>query len=253
MHRFVTIPISHFCEKARWALDHFGEPYQEDGHMPILHWRASFGIGAGRTVPALKLDTGEVLSDSSAILERLSALHPERSLYGANEAEAAEIRRWEERFDTALAPAVRRYIYFYLLPAKPALLALFGPGTPRWEQRVFSFLFPLLAALMRKAMAVHARGNARGLGRIADVLALVEGALSDGRPYLVGGRFSAADLSFASLMGPFTVPPEHPIPVPPLDTLPEGVQTKIAEIRARPAGVFVARLYAQHRRPQTAA
>lgn len=28
--RLLTIPISHYCEKARWALEHAGIPYRED-------------------------------------------------------------------------------------------------------------------------------------------------------------------------------------------------------------------------------
>ena len=33
----VTIPISHFCEKARWALDRAGVAYEEQRHLPALH------------------------------------------------------------------------------------------------------------------------------------------------------------------------------------------------------------------------
>jgi Glutathione S-transferase, N-terminal domain len=36
----VTIPFSHFCEKARWALDHARVSFREEGHPPGLHRRA---------------------------------------------------------------------------------------------------------------------------------------------------------------------------------------------------------------------
>ena len=29
----ITIPISHFCEKARWALERAGLPYREERHV----------------------------------------------------------------------------------------------------------------------------------------------------------------------------------------------------------------------------
>ncbi|MCW3023116.1 MAG: Glutathione S-transferase family protein, partial [Conexibacter sp.] len=32
----VTIPISHYCEKARWALDRAGVAYEERRHLPAL-------------------------------------------------------------------------------------------------------------------------------------------------------------------------------------------------------------------------
>ena len=35
--RLVTIPISHYCEKARWALDRAGIPYREERHVQGIH------------------------------------------------------------------------------------------------------------------------------------------------------------------------------------------------------------------------
>ncbi len=33
----ITIPLSHYCEKARWALDRVALPYREEPHAPLLH------------------------------------------------------------------------------------------------------------------------------------------------------------------------------------------------------------------------
>jgi len=35
--RLVTIPISHFCEEARWALDRDGVAYVERPHLQFIH------------------------------------------------------------------------------------------------------------------------------------------------------------------------------------------------------------------------
>ena len=35
--RLLTIPISHFCEKARWALDRAGVDYVERRHIQLVH------------------------------------------------------------------------------------------------------------------------------------------------------------------------------------------------------------------------
>jgi glutathione S-transferase len=35
--RLVTIPISHHCEKARWALERAGIPYREERHVQGIH------------------------------------------------------------------------------------------------------------------------------------------------------------------------------------------------------------------------
>src|SRR5947209_6624696 len=66
--RLVTIPISHFCEKARWALDRAGVEYVEQRHLQLLHVLAARFAGGGRTVPVFVTDAGDVLADSTAIL-----------------------------------------------------------------------------------------------------------------------------------------------------------------------------------------
>jgi glutathione S-transferase len=35
--RLITIPVSHYCEKARWALTKLKLPYVEEAHMPPFH------------------------------------------------------------------------------------------------------------------------------------------------------------------------------------------------------------------------
>jgi len=63
----VTIPISHFCEKARWALDRAGLRYDERRHIQIIHQFAARIAGGGRTVPVLATSDG-AFSESAAIL-----------------------------------------------------------------------------------------------------------------------------------------------------------------------------------------
>src|SRR3982751_1009152 len=48
----ITVPLSHFCEKARWALDHAGVAYREEPHAPLLS-RFATRRGAGGSVPVL--------------------------------------------------------------------------------------------------------------------------------------------------------------------------------------------------------
>ena len=52
----VTIPFSHFCEKARWALELCGVPYEEDGHLPMFHYVAARRAGALRRLFELGTD-----------------------------------------------------------------------------------------------------------------------------------------------------------------------------------------------------
>src|SRR5215212_1631565 len=56
--RLVTIPISHYCEKARWALERVGIPYREERHVQGIHRFAARRAGGGITVPVLVTPDG---------------------------------------------------------------------------------------------------------------------------------------------------------------------------------------------------
>jgi glutathione S-transferase len=243
MHRFVTISISHYCEKVRWALDWAGEPYVESAHLPLLHWASSFGAGAGRTVPVLVADDGEVLGDSTDILRWLDRRQPELGLYGDTAEKRQEIEALEDLFDEKLGPATRRWGYYHLLPHKELTLAYASQWVPSSEVWALRASFPLVRALLRRGLGIDAAGAARSKERIDAVMQQVSQLLADGRPFLAGERISAADLTFAALASPLLQPPEHPLPFPPLPQLPEVMRRDVELARATPAGEFGLRLY----------
>lgn len=246
--RLVTIPFSHYCEKARWALDYAGVDYREDGHAPGFHARAALAAGGTRTVPVLVAD-GKVIADSTDILHFADARAPDgRKLFPVSDAARREVCAWEERFDHELGPHIRRVLYFYVLPDRAYALALMRHATPAWEHALVRAAFPLLRLLMLKSMRIDAAGAERSksvLRRLFDDLAK---RLEDGRRYLVGDRLTAADLTFAALAVPAAQPPEYPIPYPPVATLAEGAQDIVRELGGSPAGRFAARIYAEHRK-----
>ena len=65
--RLVTIPISHYCEKARWALERADMPYREERHIQGVHQVAARRAGGGKTVPVLVTDDGAI-GESQEIL-----------------------------------------------------------------------------------------------------------------------------------------------------------------------------------------
>src|SRR5262249_6822654 len=67
--KLITFAASHFCEKARWALDWHGIDYDEVGWPPGVHLILAKLHGAkGRTVPIL-LDGPDVIQGSRAIID----------------------------------------------------------------------------------------------------------------------------------------------------------------------------------------
>ena len=71
--------------------------------------------------------------------------------------------------------------------------------------------------------------------------------LSDDRPFLLGDRFTAADLTFAALAAPVLVPAGYGSPLPPLELDAAGDGHRGPALRAHPAGRFAASLYATQR------
>ena len=66
--RLLTIPISHFCEKARWALERAGLAYREERHVQGIHSFAARRAGGGSTVPVLVTPAGAI-GESREIVE----------------------------------------------------------------------------------------------------------------------------------------------------------------------------------------
>ena len=241
MNRLVTIPVSHFCEKARWALDRAQVSYLEEGHAPILHWRATM-VHHTRTVPLL-VTSGAVLRSSSDIVRWadtrcLAGQH----LFPDDPSDRREVEELEAHFDSKLGPATRRWAYFHLLQDRTRTLDVLGAPIPEGERRVLVKTFGVLTGLMKRGMGIDAAGAARSLERIKAIFAEVSGRLSDGRRYLVGDRFSAADLAFVALAIPALAPPQYPW-MPPWETLFPAMRAEMQGFRQTPAGRFALRVY----------
>jgi glutathione S-transferase len=246
-NRLVTIPISHFCEKARWALDRAGVDYVEHRHLQVLHVAAARRAGGGRTVPVLVTESGEVLPESSAILRWADdRTEPDRRLYpgGALGEEAAAL---EERLDERLGPDGRLWMYEQTLPIVREMAPWVLAGVPRGERLAFRAGGPLITHVVRRYLGVDAAAAATALTRIDAVFDEIASRLSDERPFLLGERFTAADLTFAALAAPVLVPAGYGAPLPPAELMPTAMATEVERLRAHPAGQFAASLYATQR------
>lgn len=247
--RLITIPFSHYCDKARWALDHAGVSFEESAYLPLLHAAPSLLAGGKRSVPVLVTSEG-TLSDSTDILRWADSHAPKgRGLFGDSAAEAREIADLEDFFDIKLGPDSRRWVYHYLLPDRSLVTKLTRDDrVPPWQHAVLSVSYPIARAIMEKAMTITPAGAKRSEVRVDTAFDRVADTLKDGRPFLVGSRFSAADLTFASLAGPILLPPEYGAALPSIHDLPSEAVAKIRVWQAHPAGQFALKIYREHRR-----
>lgn len=246
-YRLITIPPSHFCEKARWALDRYAVPYVEQCHPPILHYMATRRAGGGRTAPVLVTDMG-VFADSTDILNFVDArFATDRRLYPTEDEQRRQVEELEELFDTGLGPHTRRVAYFHLLPHTRLLLDAALHRASGRDRALFRGLLPLMRVMLRRGMRITPESATRSLDRIREVFDTVGRRLAQGRRYLVAERFTAADLTFAALASPVLLPRGFGAPLPSLAELPASVLPLIEEMRGTDAGGFAQRLYRDER------
>ena len=199
MLRLVTIPISHYCEKARWALERAGMPYREERHVQGIHRLAARRAGGGATVPVLVTPEG-VLGESEDILAWVDArTPPEQRLFPAEPDERAEVERLCRRLDERLGPTGRRLMYVHTLAQRKLMLRFNNEGVPRWEDRALRLGWPLAVRLVERALGIRPGIEVEDEAAVWGEFDFVAELLSDGRPHLCGERFGAADLTFAAL------------------------------------------------------
>ncbi len=241
----ITIPLSHYCEKARWGLDRVALRYREKPHAPLLSRLA------GGTVPVL-VHGNDRFIDSTDILVHADTVCGGDLLYPRNAELRREVDSLEERFDTELAPHTRRWAYAQLLPNTTLLRSLWSRGVPRLEASLVPVIVPMARYLVRTAYRITPEGALRSLERVRGVFQEVAVRLADGRRFLVDDRFTAADLTFAALAAPVLFPAECRAVHPTLDEVPAAMREEILRLRDTDAGRFALRLFAQERGDSTA-
>jgi glutathione S-transferase len=250
VRRLVTIPISHFCEKARWTLERAGLDYREERHVQGIHRIASRRAGGSGTVPVLVADGG-VFGESEEILRYADArLEESERLFPADGELRDEVVRVNRRLDAGLGPDGRRLIYAHMLPKKRLMLPANNQGVPGWEDRAFTLLWPVAKRWGERELGIGPTTIRDDEPHVLRAFDEVAERLADGRPYLCGERFTAADLTFACLAAAVTVPPEYGVRLPQPEELPEPIAGDLRAFREHPAGAFALRLFRDERRVQ---
>ena len=245
--RLITIPMSHYCEKARWALERLDLAYSEERHLQGFHYAPTYWVSRNPGVPVL-LDDGRVVVDSTAILKHLDRYAPaDRRLYPEAAGTRRHVEALEDLFDETLGIESRRWFYFHYLPHPRAALRLAAQGVPGIERTAAPLLFPLMRRYASWLLQVSAGNVAAGLERAHHVVRQTDSLLNDARPFLAGERFSAADLTLACMMAPFVLPDEYGIRLPSVAELPSAMRPTVQAFRETTTGRHVLKLFRHHR------
>jgi len=216
---------SHYVEKVRWALDYKGlawravevEPFSK---RQMQHLDRKTRLDSGQqlhTMPAIHDEaTGEVVVESSDILAYLERQYPAPPLYPEPGPLRDEMARWLPWLDSEVGLAARRLAYTQLTLEHPGYLAeLFVPRVAR-AGRARSLKARLagaiIAGVLTQRFRFHLNREDRVYEQLEQCLLFAARRLTT-RSYLVGERFTAADLTLAALLRPVSVVPffrRHP-------------------------------------------
>jgi glutathione S-transferase len=242
------IKISHFSEKVRWALEYKGVDHVRRAPLPGSHIPIALFLtrGAHPTFPVLQID-GRTIGDSTAILAALDARYPEQALYPADPEERLRALELEDWFDENLGPHAR-LLPFHELIQEPDLFAEIAAASvpePLGKAK------PVLGAYARAYASLRWGANSdedaeRAREGIAAAMDKLEAELDKGDgEFLVGERFSVADITAASLFFPVVAPPEGPVP-PELPS-PPALERFRAGLSDRPGYRWVEETFRKHR------
>ncbi len=245
--RLISLGAATDAELARWCLEHWGIPYLEERHAPVLHLLALRRAGGGRRSMPILVQGDEKVELVEGIVARLDPRAPEpRRLLPpgklGREAEAlAKSLRWE------MGAEVARWAYAQLLPHRALVWPAFTAGAPGWEPALLRLFWGPIRKRMEGALKLGPDTVAEALPRIAAAWDGIDARLADGRTFLCGDRLTLADLAFATSGAPMVLASGYAGGLPALEDCPEAMAETVRTYRARPAGQFIARIYAEHR------
>jgi glutathione S-transferase len=111
-----------------------------------------------------------------------------------------------------------------------------------------SALWPAAVQWGKRELGISATSPSRDETSVREAFDAITERLADGRRYLCGDRFTAADLTFAALSAAVLVPPEYGVALPQPEILPAETASAVREFRAHPAGAYALRLFRDERR-----
>lgn len=242
------IDVSHYSEKARWALAWKGVEHRRraplpGAHIPVALWLTR---GAHYTFPILSMD-GRRIGDSTAIVAALEERYPDPPLYPGDPAERSRALELEELFDEQLGPHIRLLAWHELGNDRERFEALMRSAAPgplaklSGPSAVYARAYTGLRFRVRSPRAAEL-----ARAKILAALDRLEAELGDAE-YLVGGEFSVADLTAASLFYPLVTPEEGPLPSD--QPAAAGFERFRAPLRERRGFKWVTEMFRRHRKP----
>lgn len=230
-------------ELARLVLNHYKEPYCEADHL--FGWVSLLTLlyGGYGQVPLLH-GLGLHLSGPHAIAEHFDPTRPtDQRLLPREQPLRTSIDADWAYYNGGLAADVASVCYFYMLPERSVMTALFARSLPAGEARIVPLVYPALRWLFSIVLRLDPARIGDALLRIRIAFDATDRRIADGRRFLAGERLTLADLALAAATAPILLPDHCTAPVPSFDQMPAELQAIVHELRAHPTATLVSQIY----------
>ena len=234
--------ISHFCEKARWALAYKKLEYVKKNLLPGPHLAQTKRLGANISATPILIHDGILIQGSGTIISYLDQHFPDHSLTPENPELKAQCLEWETYLDQEVGVQVRRYCYHYLLQYPSKVIPLYTQGGPWYGALIYKLIFPKLRTKMRQAMKINETTAQQSKLRFEAAIQRINKHLQD-HEFLVGEQFTRADLTAAALFAPLVQPSQFGLKWP--AEWPLEISTEVQDILPRLD--WVSKIYDQYR------
>ena len=172
----------------------------------------------------------KVIQGSDRIISYLDETFPERSLTPAISHLKDEALEWEQYVDDEIGVHVRRCCYHILLEHPDILIPFFSHNGPWYGKLYLRCVFPKLNKAMRKFMNINEESAKRSREKLEIAIDRLYSHLQK-NAFLVGDRFTRADLSAASLLAPLCRPEKYGLNWP--DQLPQQYENLVDEFKLK--------------------
>jgi len=234
-------PISHFCEKIRWALDYKNLNYKIVNMIPGLHIGQTKKMGVKSSVPILEHENNYI-QGSSEIIDYLDFSFPDKILTPSEESSIKEANEWERYLANHVGVTVRLCIYNILLDHPKIVKPFFTHNGPWYGNLFLSFAYPKLASKMRYFMKINSETAIEAKKQLSIAVDRLHEHYQNNQ-YLVGKEFTRADLTAAALLAPLSMQPKYGLDWP--KEMPDELENLMDEFATRTK--WVNRVYERHR------
>jgi glutathione S-transferase len=238
------LEISHYNEKARWALDYKGVEHARRAVTPALQELRARRLRTGRTVPILELN-GHAIGDSTRIIEEIERRWPEPRLYPVDAEERSRALDLEDYFDEQCGPDARRVLFNDNLAEPEKFFALlYGADHPRMG--LLKTISPLFCRVVKRRFDIRRETVEESREKVRAAFDRLEAEVGPSG-YLVGDSFTVADLTAASILSIIVVPAEFPYIKLHPDERTAECQRYRDSLKDHPGFKWVEDMYARHR------